>query len=526
MRKSEQWAPTLLQQLFDELNQRRVLWCVVRGGADLENRERDVDLLVASHDLRAFQEAVVRLGGVPLPSWLQGWHRFYWFRPTALTRPGLTLDVVSALIYGRDGRVRTDLAAGCLERRVRSGGVYEMAPTDAFWTVLLHCLLDKGEVKERRARELEAALPHLVRPSDGEAVAADVCPPDWAPDRLIECVRTGDWDSISTLAATLKPGPSDAGSTANYETGIAKSETIRSAKRRLPRRNSLGGNAAKVAYAEVWTLAQRARLGPGGATRKRGNSMTETRSTVGTPAREGKTAARTPFRISLSGLDGSGKSSQAAALASNLGQEHEAELVWVPFDIWPQSMLKLLPTKIRVHLGPRGRMDADAQLTATQLADRASEAEARSIRRHRSTKVLPKMFWWIVASLAAVSAGTSLSRRMKRMTAEVVVIDRYRLDTIVKLQTWYPAVSPTWLARIVLRLAPAPDVECLLRVEGAEAYARKPEQYNAVQLTRQAARYDELVASVPGAVVVNGQELPEDVTRALKRLADAALYAR
>jgi thymidylate kinase len=136
------------------------------------------------------------------------------------------------------------------------------------------------------------------------------------------------------------------------------------------------------------------------------------------------------------------------------------------------------------------------------------------------------MFWWTVASLAAVSAGNSLRRRMNRMTAEVVVIDRYRLDTIVKLQTWYPAVSPTWLAGIVLRLAPAPDVECLLRVEGAEAYARKPEQYNAVQLTRQAARYDQLVARVPGAAVVDGQEAPEDVTEALRRLADAALNAR
>jgi thymidylate kinase len=496
MRTSQPSAPTL-EQVFTALDDGGVRWSVLRGGADLENLERDVDLLVAADDLPAFEEAVAGLGGVPLPQWLQGWHRFYWFRPPALTRPGLTLDVVTALIYGRDGRLPTDLAAGCLQRRVRAGTTYALAPTDTFWTVMLHCLLDKGEVKERRTRELVAALPGLVRLSDGEALVAEVCPEGWSPDRLVECVRQGDWDSINGLAAAVSSGTPAAYAAPKRETGGEESGTIHSAKRHLPQRNSLGGNVAKAAYAAAWKLARRAQSGPGGATRMRGKSMSETETTAETAAGGRGTGRRTPFRISLSGLDGSGKSRQTAALAA-----------------------------VRVHLGPRGRMDADAHLTAAQLAERASQPEAKAPQPHRSTKLLPKMFWWTVASLAAVSAGASLRRRMNRMTAEVIVIDRYRLDTIVKLQTWYPAVSPTWLARIVLRLAPAPDVECLLRVEGAEAYARKPEQYNAVQLTNQARRYDELVATVPGAVVVDGQELPDDVTLALKRLADAALHAR
>lgn len=525
MRTSRPSAPTL-EQVFAVLDDGGVRWSVLRGGADLENLERDVDLLVAADDLPAFEEAVAGLGGVPLPQWLQGWHRFYWFRPPVLTRPGLTLDVVTALIYGRDGRLPTDFAAGCLQRRVRAGDAYALAPTDTFWTVMLHCLLDKGEFKERRARELEAALPGLVRPGEGEALVAGVCPEGWSPDRLVECVRQGDWDSLNALAAAVTSGTPDAYAAPKRETGSGESGTIHSAKRHLPQRNSLGGNVAKAAYAAAWKLARRAQSGPRGATRMRGKSMSETQTTAETAAGGRRSGRPTPFRISLSGLDGSGKSRQTAALAAGLGEKYETELVWVPFDIWPGSMLKLLPTSVRVHLGPRGRMDADAHLTAAQLADRASQPEAEAPQPHRSTKLLPKMFWWTVASLAAVSAGTSLRRRMNRMTAEVIVIDRYRLDTIVKLQTWYPAVSSAWLARIVLRLAPAPDVECLLRVEGAEAYARKPEQYNAVQLTNQARRYDELVATVPGAVVVDGQELPDDVTKALRSLADAALNAR
>jgi len=514
-----------MDQVFRALDDRGVRWSLLRGGADLEHLERDVDLLVAGDDLPTFQEVVADLGGVPLPGWLQSWHRFYWFRPPTLTRPGLTLDVVTALIYGRDGRLPTDLAEGCLQRRVRRGSVYEMAPTDTFWTVLLHCLLDKGDVKERRARELEAALPGLVRPSEGEAVAERICPEGWTPDRLVECVREGAWSTVRELAAVLHADDPDAAASPHRQTAREESGRIEGARRHLPKRNSLGGNLVKAAYAAGWKLARRPRPGVRGAARSRGSAMSETRTDAGTAAGQG-TERRRPFRISLSGLDGSGKSRQTAALAAGLGEEHETDLVWVPFDIWPGSMLKLLPTSVRVHLGPRGRMEADAHLTAAQLAERASESESRGAPPERSTKVLPKLFWWTVASLAAVSAGTSLRRRMNRMTAEVVVIDRYRLDTIVKLQTWYPAVSPTWLARIVLRLAPAPDVECLLRVEGAEAYARKPEQYNAVQLTRQAERYDELAARVPGVVVVDGQELPDEVTRKIRGLADAALHGR
>lgn len=253
--------------------------------------------------------------------------------------------------------------------------------------------------------------------------------------------------------------------------------------------------------------------------------MTETR-TAGGVAGTRRFERRTPVRISLSGLDGSGKTGQAAALAAELGDERPTELVWIPFDIWPGSMLKLLPTGVRVRLGPRGRMDADADLTAAQLTTRASGAEGIAAQPQAATGPVARLFWWIVATLAAVSAGMSLGRRTNRTTADVVVIDRYRLDTIVKLQTWYPSVSRRWLARIVLWLTPTPDVECLLRVEGAEAFARKPEQYSAAQLARQARMYDELVATVPGAIVVDGQHAPAEVTETLRRLARSAFHGR
>ena len=68
--------------------------------------------------------------------------------------------------------------------------------------------------------------------------------------------------------------------------------------------------------------------------------------------------------------------------------------------------------------------------------------------------------------------------------AEFLVLDRFRIDTIVKLQYWYPDVPASVLAAVVTALAPAPDVEMYLRVDANVAYERKPEQWTTEQLDR------------------------------------------
>lgn len=534
MKPDEFWTLPLLERIFGSLNDHEVRWAMLRGSADLADAARDVDLLVAVTDLPALEDVVQQLGGVPLPRWLQGWHRFYWFRQSGVARPGLMLDVVTSLIYGRDGRLPTDLAGGCLARRVRVGSLYELAPTDAFWAVMLHCLLDKGAVNGRRAQELTTALPALVRPSDGEALVAELCPKGWSPDRLLDCVRHSDWEAIGGLGRALIAGSQVDRHTADLPRNDRRPGLGTMAKRHLPRRDSRMGNAAKTAYAAVWRLTQYRRrrhmLDKDGAAGDSASTTTTTSAsgrklTQRTRGRRMKAQDR-PVRVSLSGLDGSGKSRQTAALLADLRKDRAVELVWVPFDIWPGSMLKLLPMSVRVRLGPRGRTAATEHLTAEQVVSLASDAKSGQVAPQRSTKPLMQMFWWCVATFAAISAGVSLRRRLERITAELVVLDRYRLDTIVKLQSWYPAVSPTWLATIVLRLTPDPDVECLLRVSGVEAYARKPEQYSVTQLSRQARLYDELVAFEGGVVVVDGEESPEIVTETLRSRVREALNGR
>lgn len=499
MSASERWPSTLLEQAFAAFDDRGVRWGLLCGAADLVTADRDVDLLVSVEDLTALEDVVFDLGGVRLPGWLVRQHRFYWFRPPRLRRPGLMLDVVTTLSYGRARQLPTDFTATALDSRVPRGGHYELTPTDTFWTVMLHCLLDKGRFSEQRIGDLRTALPDLVSGSDAEEVVSAQCPEGWSTERLVECVGREDWEALKGLAASLSSQDENDHGRTTHRARRRRAAPARAMRRHLPHRNSLAGNAAKAVYAAACALVR--------------------------PARTPGSARRAQIRISLSGLDGSGKTRQAAALADALGAEHETELVWVPFDIWPGSMLRILPTRIRIHLGPRGRMDADADLTRARAAESLDGVEPIvAAQPHPPAGLVPRTFWWTVATLAAVSAGTSLSRRVNRTTSEVVVLDRYRLDTIVKLQTWYPSVSRTWLARIVLRLAPAPDVECLLRVEGPEAFVRKPEQYSALQLARQARMYDEMVAQVPGALVVDGQMTPAEVTETLGRLARSALH--
>lgn len=259
MTASERWSSSVLEQAFSALDDRGVRWSLLRGAADLESAERDVDLLVSVEDLRAFEDVVSGLGGVGLPRWLQDWHRFYWFRPPQLRRPGLMLDVVTTLTYGRDGRIPTDLAAPALDRRIRRGTCYELTPTDTFWTVMLHCLLDKGRFSEHRRRELRAALPDLLTPSEGEAVVASQCPPGWSPAGLVECLARGDWESLDELAGSLCRSGTDDHARSRHRTAREDSGLIRATKRHLPRRNGLAGNVAKTAYGKAWGLSRRMR---------------------------------------------------------------------------------------------------------------------------------------------------------------------------------------------------------------------------------------------------------------------------
>ena len=224
-----------------------------------------------------------------------------------------------------------------------------------------------------------------------------------------------------------------------------------------------------------------------------------------------------PVSVSFSGLDGAGKTRQITELRDHLAATgRSVDVVWVPFKIWPEGLLNRLPAGWRSRLGPGRRASS---------GDASERGPAKAPATNGLVSSARRWAWTVVAGCASVSAGLSLRRRRRGSAADVLVLDRYRLDSIVKLQFWYADVPAGLLARLVRGLAPAPDVEILLRVGAEVAYARKPEQWSPGQLARQACSYDALAAA-GGVVVLDGTADPELLAREVAHRVDAAFRER
>lgn len=232
-------------------------------------------------------------------------------------------------------------------------------------------------------------------------------------------------------------------------------------------------------------------------------------------------AAGRQLVVSFSGLDGAGKTRQIRALQEHLAAGgHSFEVIWVPFKIWPEQLINRLPADLRARLGPQRRAATPTSGAVAPLAAGPGRAAHR-----RLGGAARRVAWTGISLVASVSAGMSLRRRVARTSASVVILDRYRLDSIVKLQLWYGDVGRAPLARLVRRLAPAPDVELLLRVGPDVAYGRKQEQWSLDQLARQAGLYDTLAASDPGVVVLDGSRHPDLVAADIRRAVSGVPHA-
>ena len=191
----------LLLAAFEALDAVRASWCVLRGESEL-GRPRDVDLLVPDEDIERTSPALERLGFVRLPTVGHGLHRFF---VTYVEGDGLwlRLDIVGDLGFGRDGAFGSTAARGCLARAVRVDGARLLATDDAFWTLLVRCLLDLGEIPPRhapRVQDLAAAA------TETNPVALDLqqCLPDgWDPGRVRACAAAAAWPELAALAPEI-----------------------------------------------------------------------------------------------------------------------------------------------------------------------------------------------------------------------------------------------------------------------------------------------------------------------------------
>jgi thymidylate kinase len=193
-----------LRALFGALTEARVSWCLLRGETELDGRSPDIDLLVRRSDLPATTSILARLGFGRLPAWGHGSHSFF-VTYHAETDTWLTLDIVTEVIFGAYHTLSTSAVDGLLSRREWRDHAYVLIPSDAFWCLFLHCVLDKERIEARHRPQLQRLAPEARR---ADPLGARVCPPgSGIQDRaheLLVYVETGDWGTLEELAPHLR----------------------------------------------------------------------------------------------------------------------------------------------------------------------------------------------------------------------------------------------------------------------------------------------------------------------------------
>lgn len=195
--------------------------------------------------------------------------------------------------------------------------------------------------------------------------------------------------------------------------------------------------------------------------------------------------------VALSGIDGSGKSTQAEALAAALRDlGHDAVVEWsrITYD----SNLRVIARPAKFVLGAvtrlRGKpLAAPTDDPSTRPPKRPEDAAARALRARYP--VLNRLWAAVVATVHAAGQRRVLTSHMRE--GRVVVRDRYVLDSAVQLRQLYGHRHGVDFAiRLVEWICPQPSVSFWLDVPAEVAYARKPEEFSVEQLAARRPLYE------------------------------------
>jgi len=232
-------------------------------------------------------------------------------------------------------------------------------------------------------------------------------------------------------------------------------------------------------------------------------------------------ALRRPIIVTFSGLDGAGKSTQTRLLRERL--EHHGirtEIEWVPVAINPSiGHIKTVGKRILGSLSRGGASSGPASPDTVDL-----DPGKRLVRRSPAARHV----WSTFVTLANVFSHWR--SYLRHRGAQVVIFDRYSLDTAVKLHTWYAELGnvafQSWLIR---RLSPPATTGYFLDVPAERALARKVDKWELPTLTTQAEHY-RLECERFGVQRLDGQrpveELAEEIgADVLRRLGRGAAGA-
>jgi thymidylate kinase len=360
-------------------------------------------------------------------------------------------------------------------------------------------------VRQEELGQLEIALPaagfrrkgnQWARFGDGETDA-------------IETIPAGDWDlpsgeidalfaralSLDGFANLVRPTPAD--SLVILARRFARSGGELDHKKRSRVKQALNedadawANAQAIArswgsYRAVTALERSYKSGVPVSRRKRASALAERNKHARLSApylRAWRVVIRRPRGrglVTFSGLDGSGKTSQAEALRDSLERTTgDTVVVWTRLSYNPS--LKALARPFKALLG----------VGKSRVPDGNSDTEIDVGKELRRRSPLVTLVWATAVALANATSQRRVTRYHLRR-GRTVVCDRYTLDSRVHLRYRYGSKRRFALqGRLIEALSPKPVRSYLVDVPADVAYERKAEQYDLEQLRVQANLYKE-----------------------------------
>ena len=451
----------------------------------LPYRSSNVDLLVRPDQMKEVSDLLESLGHLKFPHYRED-HKLL-FRRFDRGRSAICIHLHEAVSWGKVTILPGDQVVA-RARRVEGAGYAVAGREDLLLITLAHSLYETDQIRlaDLRVLRLCAALPGF----------------DWA--QVEERAAVARWSrglaSILTLAVALER--SVYGSTKVPDAVVASARSLVDERRWT--RAHVSGVIARLDGAreapmpfplsKLWSKAHAGAVmlrAPGRAAGERLEDLVSTAWSL--LANRLRLRCRPPILVSLTGLDGSGKSSAIRALADAMTLcEIPVAVVWSRGGFTTPA--RAVKKAARSVMGPR--------LPGPEAAE--------DKRRWLAGPIAGGLF---AALVAAEQSFHYLARvRVPRWLGRSILCDRFVHDVLADLEAKLGAGRPAaaLAGRVAVAAAPRPDLAFLLRLDPRQAALRKPGDVPPSQLDRQAEIFDRLAAA-HGLLVVDAARPDDEV---------------